>query len=243
MKYLLRLSIVVMIFSVSILSYSFKKWIILPNNFLYSKEPYGFWTHQKPFSYTAEGFKVKMNASCAEPVYSELEKNVQKDHVSEESTRDYIRFIKNKNQDVLFEPKEVSFPSRFKWLNDEYITYDDPTLRSGIRFTFKIRCLYDKICRLQDSINYLFTKIGVRYFLNEAQAADLTRCIDNEKIYFKTGNHYNFGYSKLHYRYGILYWLKESSTLFAFLVLVIAGLLPFLGIVFYKLSRGKKNET
>ena len=106
-----------------------------------------------------------------------------------------------------FAPQEISFPSRFKWLKDTYITYDDPTLFSGTRASFKNKCLYDKECLLADSLDYLFIKIGIKYFLTEAHAEFLkSKRIEHEKVFYRINNNYNFGHSDLSYRNGLLIW-------------------------------------
>ena len=200
-----------------VLSGSFAHWILQPNNFLYTKEPRGRWTHEELSNYKASGYKVKMNSACAKTVYEQLTSTATP---AVAATPDYQRFLENRERDLEFVPEEVSYPSRFKWLSDQYITYNDPNLRSGLRFSFRNKCLYDKECLLSDSLDYLFVKLGIRYLLIPAQAEFLkNNCVENQKLFYRVDTGLNFGRSDMYYRNGALLWLKAPLNLATLMVL------------------------
>jgi hypothetical protein len=182
-------------------------WLSQPNNFLYTVETTGRWNFEKVADYKARGFHLKINPACAGGIYSEIEKTNSKN-----SSHDYRRFLGNRAQAVEFSTAEISSPSRFKWLSEDYTTYDDPGLASGIRYSFRNRCLFDRECTLRDSTDYLFIKIGVKYFLQETQRKQLESCVAAKEIFYQVTSSYNFGRSDRHYRNGILLWLGDRTT-------------------------------
>lgn len=199
----MKIKLGLIVLSMLFLGLSLTYWLMLPNNFVYTLEPTGVWDSAPSAHFKASGYSVRLNAECAKNIYEDLEKS------RPESNADFMRFIESKNQNVEFKPEEIAFPSRFKWLSDQYITYNDNSLKTGIRFSFRNKCLYDKECLLSDSIEYLFIKIGIRYFLNEAQADFLKqKCIQNEKVYYRIERKKNFGRSERYYRNGIILWIK-----------------------------------
>lgn len=216
------------------------RWLSGPNNFLYTKESKGHWSTQPLSNYRASGYKVKINADCAQKIYNQIEENsfkkINQPHSPENLTaNDFDRFMRNKNTDVDFQTSEIDYISRFKWFKNDYITYDDPSLKTGIRFSFSNKCLYDKECLLSDSINYLFIKIGIKYFMNTAQADYLKdHCIDSQKIFFTLENKYNFGRSDIYYRNGIGIWLGIWYNLLGILILILS-----MGVLFFVFK--KKN--
>lgn len=223
MKYLLTGFTLTLIF----LSASAYRWLSKPNNFFYTKESKGHWSSQAS-NYRASGYKVKINAECANETYNQIEettlKNLKQIHPPINiTTNDFKRFVQNKNKNVVFETSEIDYISRFKWFKNDYITYDDPSLKSGIRFSFSNKCLYDKECLLSDSINYLFIKIGIKYFINAAQADYLkNNCIENEKVFYNFDNKYNFGRSEIYNRNGIGIWMGIWYNLLSIFILILS---------------------
>lgn len=234
------ISITSFTFSTIFLSSSAYRWLSEPNNFLYIKESKGYWSPQARSDYRASGYKVKINADCAEKIYNQIEKTALKDLNQKKSSvnitvNDFKRFMKNKNIDVDFQSAEIDYISRFKWFKNDYITYDDPSLKSGIRFSFSNKCLYEKDCLLSDCINYLFIKIGIKYFINTAQAEYLKdNCIENQKVFYSLDNKYNFGRSDIYYRNGIGIWLGIWYNLLGIFILILS-----MGALFFVFK--KKN--
>ncbi len=213
MKKTYLLTVTGLFLSSAYLSYNFYQWISHPNHFVYSKEPYGYWSTWPSLNYEAKSYQARINPICARPVYSKIEKKDQKSLTTEDEKRDFRRFLSNKDAQVEFNPEEVLLPTKFKWLPNYYVTYDDPSAQHGMLPSFQIKCVYDKECQHSEAVNYLLIKIGVRYFLNPAQTEALSKCIESERVYRKVGYNYIFGYSKTHYRYGLLYWLKSLPVL------------------------------
>lgn len=223
------------------LIYSLQQWLVKPNNFFYTKESEGSWSTEKSFDDASSGFKVKINSSCAKDIYNQLEENFSKTLNQEYAqglnnieyrTLDFNRFLKNKTTDLEFQVSEINYASRFKWLKDNYITYDDPTLNSGTRFSFRNKCLYDKECLLSDSIDYLFIKLGIKYFLDASQEDFLKKnCIDSQKLFFKITPKYNWGRSDTYYRNGVSIWLNIWYNLLGLIILFLSTSVLCLSII------------
>lgn len=232
--------ILIVVSSIGVLTFSAADWLSKPNNFIFTKESYGAWSPQKSSNDRASGFNLKLNAACAKPTYDNIEKRVNSKLRSapeekESFDNDIKRFFRNKNLDIEFETSEISNIGHFKWLKNNYVTYDDPTLKSGIRFSFANKCLYDKECSLTDSLDYLFIKIGIKYFLNSEQLNYLNEhCIEKQKVFFKIRNNYNFGRSNSYYRNGLGIWLSLWYNLAALSALALSAL-----ILLYFLFRKK----
>lgn len=226
----------------ALLSISAGKWLSKPNNFVFTKESRGAWNTSESSNFRASGFNVKINAECAKKTYHEIEESAatnidQADSENETSSSDFKRFLQNKKADIEFQTAEINYTSRFKWHKNNYITYDDPSLKSGVRFSFSNKCLYDKECSLSDSLDYLLVKIGIKYFINADQFNYLkTHCIENQKVFFKIKNKYNFGRSEMYYRNGMGIWLGIWYNLLGTVILLIS-----IGVLAYLILR-KKTE-
>lgn len=240
-KFFFILTAALFLLSTTLVSFGAYRWLAKPNNFFYIKESTGEWTTSKISHYRATGFNVKINAECAKSAYEEIEKQAKeaaRETPDENTLRDFNRFQNNKQSDVSFETSEINYTSRFKWFQDNYITYDDPSLRSGIRFSFGNKCLYEKECSIADSLDYLWIKIGIKYFMKPAHAEFLkNNCIKNERVYFNIKNKYNFGRSDTYYRNGIGIWLGLWYNILGVTVILLsAGVLGYL--LFRKKNRG-----
>ncbi len=234
------------------LAYSFKNWLSGPNNFLYTKEPYGSWSRDESFRPDATGYDVKINSGCAQQIYEEIEKtaptqlsqalqdknSILKDFSDVDyNTLDFKRFLKSKTVDVEFQSQGLGYATRFKWFKNNYVTFDDPSLKSGVRFSFSNKCIYDKDCLLADAIDYLFIKIGIKYFLKPAQADYLKEnCVTNQKVFFNFKNKYNWGRSDTYYRNGAGIWLSIWYNLLGVVLLILTG-----SLVAFLIYRKKKK--
>lgn len=218
--------------------YSAAYWLKQPNNFIFTKEASGSWSPKNKSGYRASGYNLKIDSGCAKKVYDEI-KPSDKGFENEMAANDFKRFLDNKASDVEFETSEISYTGRFKWFQKNYITYNDPSLHSGVRFSFANKCLYDKDCTLNDSLDYLLVKIGVKYLISEDQKRYLLeKCISSEKVFFKIKNTYNFGRSQIYYRNGMGIWFGIWYNMLTLIVLFSsAGL-----IVYYLFRRRKKNS-
>lgn len=217
--------------------YSATTWLKQPNNFVFTKEASGSWGPGSPSGHRASGFNLKIDAGCAKKIYDEIQPP-KKGFENEMIENDYKRFLTNQTSDVEFKTSEISYTGQFKWFPN-YITYNDPSLKSGIRFSFANKCLYDKECTLSDSLDYLFVKIGVKYLLNEEQSRYLTdSCITSEKVFFKIKNKYNFGRSQIYYRNGLGIWFGIWYNMLTLIILFLSA-----GLIVYYLFRPKKKNS
>lgn len=247
-KYFLLL---IFLLTASLLSLSAGQWLSKPNNFLYTVESEGQWSPRGSTNYKASGYNVKINALCAKEIYNQIENDISKnlnhlkpkieDEQFDFNTLDFNRFLQNKSSDIEFQTSEISYISLFKWYKNNYITYKDPTLKNGIRFSFANKCLYEKDCLLTDSLDYLFIKIGIKYFLSNSQSEYLkNNCIENQKVFYKINRKYNMGRSHLYYRNGIGIWMGIWYNLLGLAVLLLAaGGLVF---IIYRKRRRKNNS-
>ncbi len=224
--------------SAAVLIYSVTSWLKKPNNFIFTKEASGAWSPEDKSGYRASGYNLQIDSGCARKVYDEL-RRPEKGFENEMAENDFKRFLANKTNDVEFKTSEISYTGHFKWFKQNYITYNDPSLQSGIRFSFANKCLYDKDCTISDSLDYLLVKIGVKYLVNEYQSRFLLeKCIKTEKVFFKIKNKYNFGKSQLYYRNGLGIWYGIWYNMLSLLVLFIAG-----GLIVYYLFRRRRKKN
>ena len=224
--------------STALAIFSVTSWLQKPNNFIFTKEASGSWSPKDNSGHRASGYNLKIDSACAKKIYDEL-RPPEKGFVNEMAKNDFNRFLANKASDVEFKTSEISYTGRFKWFKQNYVTYNDPSLQSGIRFSFANKCLYDKDCTVNDSLDYLLVKIGVKYLVNADQSRFLLeKCIQTEKVFFKIKNKYNFGKSQLYYRNGLGIWFGIWYNMQSLFVLFIAGGL----IVYYLFRRRQKKD-
>ena len=231
---LLVFILVTFFLSAAVVAISAISWLKQPNNFIYTKEASGSWSPTEKSGYRASGYNLKINATCAQKIYEQIPTRAT-DFENEMAKNDYRRFLTNKASDIEFKTSEISYTGRFKWFKNNYVTYNDPSLQSGIRFSFGNKCLYDKECSLGDSLDYLLVKIGAKYLLSESQSRYLLdNCVTNEKVFFKITNKYNFGRSQLYYRNGLGIWLGIWYNMLALGVLVLS-----VALIIYYITRKK----
>lgn len=235
---LLVFFLILFFLSAGLALFSAAAWLKKPNNFIYTKEASGSWSPDNQSGHRASGYNLKINSGCAKKVYDEINPP-NGGFENEMAENDFKRFIANKTRDVEFETSEISYTGRFKWFQKNYVTYNDPSLHSGIRFSFANKCLYDKDCTLTDSLNYLLVKVGVKYLISDVQSRYLQeKCITSEKVFFKIKNKYNFGRSQMYYRNGIGIWFGIWYNMLALIVLISSA-----ALIIYLLLRHRKKTS